>query len=196
VTAEPPIGVALASNALLLADAAARCVLDLRSDSPQSNLHLALFWVDHPPLEAPDPVDRDAVCDYMERMLLADRWLDDPDAVVPALGLTRRQITRLKAFECLHTGVDAYTTIVRRQKYDGATRSYGSHRFRQLLADGGEIELVAAASGWRGDQDYLAAMMVPAALLHVRLRDGDLPATVMTSAGFVLTDGAWEYPAP
>jgi hypothetical protein len=193
--AGPPIGAALASNALLLADAAARCVLELRSDSPPGNLHLALFALDGAPSEPPDPADRDAVCAYMEPMLVADRWLDDPDAVVPALGLTRRQITRLKAFECVHTGVDAYTTIVRRQKFDGATRSYGSHRFRQLLPDGGEIELVASASGWRGDQDYLAAMMVPAALLHVRLADGELPAAVMTSAGFILADGAWEYPA-
>lgn len=195
MTAEPPIGVAFAANALLLADAAARCVLELRSDSPGGNLHLALFAVDDAPAQVPDPTDGDAVCAYMDGMLVADRWLDDPNAVVPALGLTRRQITRLKAFECLHTGVDAYTGIVRRLKYDGATRSYGSHRFSQLLADGSEIELVAAASGWRGDQDYLAAMMVPAALLHVRLRDGELPADVMTSAGFVLADGAWEYPA-
>jgi hypothetical protein len=192
--AGPPIGAALASNALLLADAAARCVLELRSDSPHGNLHLALFAVDGAPPELPDPADRDAVCAYMESMLVADRWLDDPEAVVPALGLTRHQITRLKAFECVHTGVDAYTTIVRRQKFDGATRSYGSHRFATLLPDGGEIELIASASGWRGDQDYLAAMMVPAALLHVRLGDGELPAAVITSAGFVLADGAWEYP--
>jgi len=193
--AEAPIDAALAANALLLADAAARCVLELRSDSPHGNLHLALFWVDGAPAEVPDPADRGAVCQYMEAMLVADRWHDDPDAVVPALGLTRREITRLKAFECLHAGVDAYTSIVRRLKYDGATRSYGSHRFRQLLADGSEVELVASASGWRGDQDYLAAMMVPATLLHARLGDGDLPAAVIESAGFVLADGAWEYPA-
>jgi hypothetical protein len=193
--AEPPIDAALASDALLLADAAARCVLELRGDSPSGNLHLALFALDGAPAGLPDPVDRDAVCAYMEPMLLAERWQDDPEAVVPALGLTRRQITRLKAFECMYTGLDAYTTIVRRRKFDGATRSYGSHRFRALLGDGGEVELVAAASGWRGDQDYLAAMMVPAVLLHVRLRDGELPAEVISSAGFVLADGAWEYPA-
>jgi hypothetical protein len=187
------ISAELAGDALLLADAAARCVLELRSDSPAGNLHLALFNVERLPADSPDPADMDAVVAYMESMLVVDRSRDDPDTIVPALGLSRRQITRLKAFECLHTGVDAYTAIVRHRKFDGATRSYGSHRFRQLLADG-EVDLVAAASGWRGDQDYLAAMMVPASLLHVRLGDGDLPREVMTSAGFVLTDGAWDYP--
>jgi hypothetical protein len=192
--AGPPIDAALATNSLLLADAAARYVLELRSDSPPGNLHLALFAIDDAPAALPDPAECEAVCAYMEPMLLAERWQEDPEALVPAIGLTRRQITRLKGFECIHTGVDAYTAIVRRQKFDGATRSYGSHRFGALLPDGGEVELIAAASGWRGDQDYLAAMMVPAALLHVRLRDGELPAAVMTSAGFVLADGAWDYP--
>ena len=190
--AGPAIDAALAANALLLAEAAARCVLELREDSPPGNLHLALFALDEAAGALPDAAVSEAVCAYMEPMLLADRWQDDPDADVPALGLTRRQITRLKAFECIQTGGDAYTAIVRRQKFDGATRSYGSHRFGALLPDGGEVELIAAASGWRGDQDYLAAMMVPAALLHVRLRDGELPAAVMTSAGFVLADGAWD----
>ena len=39
--AGPPIGAALASNALLLADAAARCVLELRSDSPSRRKSMA-----------------------------------------------------------------------------------------------------------------------------------------------------------
>ena len=185
----------LARQALVLADAGARQVLVMRSDAGQGDLHLALFSGDDPAAgELPEATDLDAVVAYMERRLIADRWEDDPDAIVPALGLSRRHITRVKAFECLHAGVDSYAAILLRRKFDGATRSYGSHRFAQLTPQGGGLALISAASGWRGDQDYVAAMMVPAALQYVLLEAGALPRELMVSSGFRLLNGAWDYP--
>jgi hypothetical protein len=95
----------------------------------------------------------------------------------------------------VRTGVDAYAAIVERRKFEGATRSYGSHLFERILPDGGRLAMIAAASGWRGDQDYLAAMMVPATLHFVLLEYGLLPREQVVSESFVLTEGAWRYPA-
>jgi hypothetical protein len=116
-------------------------------------------------------------------------------AVVDSIGFSKRDVTRLKAFECVHAGVDSYEAILARRKFDGATRSYGSHLFAQIGPDGGSRPLIAAASGWRPDQDYLAVMIVAATLQFVLLEYGVLPRAAIVSSEFVLAAGAWEYPA-
>ena len=186
-----------AVQALLLAESAARNVLDLRGDLPVGELHIALF--DLTPGAAsgalPDAQDARAVLAYMEARLIADHG-SGTDALIEEVGFSKREITRFKAFECVRTGVDAYEAILARRKFDGATRSYGSHRFEQMTPGGASRTLVASASGWRAEQDYLAAMAAAAALRWVLLEYGVLPRAGIVSSGFLLSGGAWEYPAP
>lgn len=196
-SAEPfLIDLEAATQALVLAEAAARNVLELLEDAPSGDLHVALFSV---PTDAsgppPDAEDAPAVVEFIDRHLVADHGATGTSARVEALGFSKKDITRLKAFECVRTGVDAYAAILTKQKFDGATRSYGSHLFRQITPDGTSAPLIAAASGWRGDQDYLAVMMVPATLQCVLLEFGALPRELIVSSAFVLAGGAWEYPA-
>jgi hypothetical protein len=184
-----------AAHALVLAEAAARNVLDLREDPPTADLHLALFSAPAGSAVAlPDAADSEAVIAFMDRLSIADHGPAGTSVVVEALGFSKKEITRLKAFECVRTGVDAYAAILARRKFDGATRSYGSHLFDQIMPGGATTSLIAAASGWRGDQDYLAAMVVPATLQCVLSAFGVLPRDVMVCSGFVLSGGAWEYP--
>jgi hypothetical protein len=186
-----------AVQALLLAESAARNVLDLRGDLPVGELHIALF--DLTPGAAAgalaDAQDARAVLAYMEARLIADHG-SGTDALIEEVGFSKREITRFKAFECVRTGVDAYEAILARRKFDGATRSYGSHRFEQMTPGGASRTLVASASGWRAEQDYLAAMAAAAALRWVLLEYGVLPRAGIVSSGFLLSGGAWEYPAP
>jgi hypothetical protein len=186
-----------ATQALVLAEAAARKVLELLEDAPSADLHMALFRV---PTESggapPEADDATAVVEFMDRQLVADHGAAGTSVRVEALGYSRKEITRLKAFgECVRTGVDPYAAILTKQKFDGATRSYGSRLFGQITPDGTTVPLIAAASGWRGDQDYAAVMMVPATLQCVLLEFGVLPRDVIVSSAFVLASGAWEYPA-
>ena len=185
-----------AMQALVLAEAAARKVLELLEDTPSGDLHMALFRV---PTESsgapPQAEDAPAVVEFIDRHVVADHGAAGTSALVEALGYSKKDITRLKAFECVRTGVDPYAAILTKQKFDGATRSYGSHLFRQITPDGTTVPLIAAASGWRGDQDYVAVMMVPATLQCVLLEFGVLPRDVIVSSAFVLASGAWEYPA-
>ena len=184
-----------ATHALLLAESAARNVLDLRADSPTGDLHLALFDGTVESGEAlPDAEDSLAVVAFMERRLVAEHGAAATSVVREAIGFSARDSCRLKAFECVCTGVDAYAAIIERRKFDGATRAYGSHRFEQILPLGGTMPLIAAAGGWRGEQDYLAAMIVPATLQSVLIEYGLLPRESVVSSTFVLTAGAWEYP--
>ena len=186
-----------AVQALLLAESAARNVLDLRGDLPVGELHIALF--DLTPGAAAgalaDAQDARAVLAYMEARLIADHG-SGTDALIEEVGFSKREITRFKAFECVRTGVDAYEAILARRKFDGATRSYGSHRFEQMTPGGASRTLVASASGWRAEQDYLAAMAAAATLRWVLLEYGVLPRAGIVSSGFLLSGGAWEYPAP
>ena len=196
-SAEPfLIDLEAATQALVLAEAAARNVLELLEDAPSGDLHVALFSV---PTDAsgppPDAEDAPAVVEFIDRHLVADHGATSTSARVEALGFSKKDITRLKAFECVRTGVDAYAAILTKQKFDGATRSYGSHLFSQITPDGTSAPLIAAASGWRGDQDYVAVMMVPATLQCVLLQFGALPRDLIVSTAFVLAGGAWEYPA-
>jgi len=184
-----------AAHALLLAESAARNVLDLRGDSPAGDLHLALFDGGVQAGDAlPDAEDSPAVLDFMERRLVAEHGSPATSMVREAIGFSPRDSCRLKAFECICTGLDAYAAIIERRKFDGATRGYGSHRFAQILPSGGTSSLIAAAGGWRGEQDYLAAMIVPATLHSVLIEYGLLPRASVVSSTFVLAAGAWEYP--
>jgi len=185
---------ATAVHALVLAESAARNVLDLRADPPASDLHLALFRAPAGDGAAVDAADTDAVVAFMDELLLAEHGSAGTSEVRPSVGLSPRDICRVKAFECVRAGVDAYTAIIERRKFDGATRDYGSHRFEQILPAGGSMPMISAASGWRADQDYLAAMIVPATLRSVMLEYGILPRDPVASATFLLADGAWEYP--
>ncbi len=185
---------ATAVHALVLAESAARNVLDLRADPPAANLHLALFRAPEGEAAAIDAADTGAVVTFMDELLLAEHGSPGTSEVREAIGLSPRDICRIKAFECVRCGIDSYAAIVEQRKFDGATRSYGSHRFEQILPRGGSTPLISAASGWRGDQDYLAAMMVPATLRSVLLEYGILPRDTVASATFLLAAGAWEYP--
>jgi hypothetical protein len=171
-------------------------VLDLRGDCPVGELHIALFdaTADEDAVP-PDARDARAVLAHMERRVIADHG-SGTDAVIEEVGLSKREITRFKAFECIRSGVDAYEAILARRKFDGATRSYGSHRFEQMTPGGATLALVAAASGWRAEQDYLVAIVVAATLRWVLLEYGALPRAGMVSSEFLLSGGAWEYPAP
>ena len=196
-SAEPfVVDLEAATHALVVAHAAALTALERLEDSPAGDLHMALFRA---PADSeaipPDPQDAPAVLDFMEGLLIADRGSAGTSARVDALGFSKKEVTRLKAFECVRTGIDAYAAILTRQKFDGATRSYGSHLFKQIEPDGSHVSLIAAASGWRGDQDYLAVMMVPATVHAVLLEFGRLPRELVVSSTFVLANGAWEYPA-
>jgi hypothetical protein len=131
----------------------------------------------------------------MEGRVIADHGTGT-DAVIDEVGFSKREITRFKAFECVRTGVDAYEAILAQRKFDGATRSYGSHRFDQMTPGGSSRALIAAASGWRAEQDYLAAMAAAATLRWVLLEYGVLPRAGIVSSEFLLSGGAWEYPAP
>jgi hypothetical protein len=186
----------IAAHALVLAEAAARTSLDLRDDPPAGNVTLALFLA---PISAdsaePDAEDSAAVIAFMDEQLIAEHGSAATSAVVGPAGFSPTQICRLKAFECVRTGVEPYAALIERRKFDGATRSFGSHRFEQIAAAGDRVELIAAASGWRGDQDYLAAMIVPATLHFVLLQFGVLPRDLVVSETFVLSAGDWEYPA-
>jgi len=187
---------AAAAHALLLAESAARNVLDLRGDCPVGELHIAIFDAATGDGDGalPDAHDAPAVLACMEGRVIADHGAGT-DAVIEEVGLSKREITRFKAFECIYTGVDAYEAILARRKFDGATRSYGSHRFEQMAPGGATLTLVAAASGWRAEQDYLAAMVAAATLRWVLLEYGALPRAGMVSSEFLLSGGAWEYPA-
>ncbi len=185
-----------ATHALVLAEAAARNVLELLEDSPVGVPHMALFSTPTGSADPlPDAEDSQAVVAFMDRQLVADHGVAGTSAVAEALGFSSKEITRLKAFECVRTGVDAYDAILTKRKFDGATRSYGSHLFNQIAPWGATVSLIAAVSGWRGDQDYLAAMMVPATLRCVLLEFGVLPRDLIVSSAFVLASGAWKYPA-
>lgn len=185
-----------AVHALLLAESAARNVLDLRGDWPVGELHIAIFDTTAEGDGAlPDAQDAQAVLAYMEARVIADHGTGT-DAVMQEVGFSKREITRFKAFECVRTGVDAYEAILARRKFDGATRSYGSHRFDQMTPGGSSMALIAAASGWRAEQDYLAAMAAAATLRWVLLEYGALPRAGIVSSEFLLSGGAWEYPAP
>lgn len=184
-----------AVHALVLAEAASRNVLDLRDDCPVGELHIAIFaGSDDGAVALPDATDTRAVIDHMERRLIADHGSTGTSTVIESLGFSKRDVTRLKAFECLRTGLDSYIAILARRKFDGATRSYGSHVFDQPGPAGASRPLIAAASGWRADQDYLAAMVVPATLQCALVSYGLLPRDAIVSSGFVLRAGAWEYP--
>jgi hypothetical protein len=184
-----------AAHALLLAESAARTVLDLRGDPPTGDLHLALFDCRMEADEAlPDATDSQAVIAFMDRRLVAEHGSAGTGAVHPAIGVSPRNSCRLKAFECVRSGVDAYAAVIERRKFDGATRGFGSHRFEQIMPAGGSVPLAGAAAGWRSVQNYLAAMMVPATLQSVLLEYGLLPRASVVSSTFVLTAGAWEYP--
>jgi hypothetical protein len=187
---------AAAAHALLLAESAARNVLDLRGDCPVGELHIAIFDATADGDAAlPDAQDAQAVLAYMEGRVIADHGTGT-ETVVDEVGFSKREITRFKAFECVRTGVDAYEAILSRRKFDGATRSYGSHRFDQMTPGGSSRALIAAASGWRAEQDYLAAMAAAATLRWVLLEYGALPRAGIVSSQFLLSGGAWEYPAP
>src|ERR1019366_6867862 len=150
-----------ATQALVLAEAAARSVLELLEDAPSGDLHMALFSVptasSGPP---PAAEDAPAVVEFIDRHGVADHGAAGTSALVEALGYSKKDITRLKAFECVRTGVDAYAAILTKQKFDGATRSYGSHLFRQITPDGTTAPLIAAASGWGGGPDLVAGLVV------------------------------------
>lgn len=183
-----------AALALLLAEAAARKVLDLRDDRPAGDLHIALF-IGSSGAPLPEAQDAAAVIDHMEGRLIADHGVGATAAVVAAVGFSKKDITRLKAFECLLTGIDSYEAILARRKFDGATRSYGSRLFAQAGPAGASTRLISAASGWRADQDYLAAMIVAATLQNVLLEYGALPREQIVSEDFLLCADSWEYPA-
>lgn len=183
-----------AAHALLLAESAARNVLDLRADCPVGELHMAIFsGSTDGDGSLPDAEDPRAVVEYMERRLIAEHGVGTT-AVIESIGFSKKEITRLKGFECVRTGLDSYEAILARRKFDGATRTYGSHVFSQMARGGASTTLIAAASGWRGDQDYLAAMVVPATLQCALVEYGVLPRDSIVSTGFLLSDGAWEYP--
>lgn len=183
-----------AAHALVLAESAARTVLDLRADPPSGNLHLALFHAPAGEAEDLDAADTATVVAYMDELLIAEHGSLGSSEILQSVGFSARDICRVTAFECVRAGVDAYTAIIERRKFDGATSGFGSHRFEQVLPGGGATPMIAAASGWRGDQDYLAAMMVPATLRLVLLEFGVLPSEEVASATVLLTGGAWEYP--
>jgi len=189
------IDVSAAVHALVLAEAAARTVLDLRNTSGGGDLHLALFATPAEGMAPPSATDADAVQSFMNGLLIAEHGAAATALPVAEVGLSKRQVVRMKAFECVHAGVDSYVAIQRRAKFDGATRSYGSHLFRQPVVGGGSIGLIAAASGWRAEQDYLAAMIVPATLQSVLTEYGALPREEIESDSFLLAGGAWAYPA-
>ena len=182
-----------AAHALVLAESAARNVLDLRADLPVTNLHLALFHAPDGDASEVDAADAAAVIAYMDELLVAEHG-SSGTSEVNATGMSPRDICRVKAFECVRAGCDSYAAIIERRKFDGATRSYGSHRFEQILPGGGSATMISAGSGWRGDQDYLAAMMVPATLHSVLLEYGVLPRDQVASATFLLASGTWQYP--
>ena len=185
---------AVAVHALVLAESAARNVLDLRADPPSANLHLALFRAPEGDGAAVDATDTEAVVAFMDELIIAEHGSPGTSEVYESVGFSARDICRVEAFECVRAGVDAYVAIIERRKFDGATCTYGSHRFEQILPGGGWTPLIAAANGWRDDQDYLAAMMVPATLRSVMLGYGVLPRDQVASATFLLAAGAWEYP--
>jgi len=185
---------ATAVQALVLAESAARNVLDLRADQPTADLHLALFGAPSGDGAQVDATDAGAVIAFMDELLVAEHGAAATSEVNETVGFSSRNICRLKAFECVRAGVDAYAAIIGRRKFDGATRAYGSHRFEQIQPGGGSTTMIAAASGWRSDQDYLAAMIVPATLRSVLLEYGVLPRDQVASATFLLAAGAWEYP--
>ena len=183
-----------AVHALVLAESAARNVLDLRADLPARNLHLALFRAPEGDAAEVDAADAADVIAYMDELLVAEHGSPGTSDVNSVTGMSPRDICRIKAFECVRAGCDSYSAIIERRKFDGATRSFGSHRFEQILPDGGSAPMISAASGWRGDQDYLAAMIVPATLRSVLLEYGILPRELVESATFLLAAGAWQYP--
>jgi hypothetical protein len=183
-----------AAHALVLAEAAAHTVLDLRGDCPVGELHMAIFGASaNEDGVLPDAQDAQAVLDYMEGRLIADHGVGTT-AAIESIGVSRKDITRFKAFECVRTGVDSYEAILAKRKFDGATRSYGSYLFSLLTPGGASTTLIAAASGWRADQDYLATMLAAATLHCVLLEYGVLPRAGMVSSQFLLSGGAWEYP--
>ena len=190
-----PIDVNAAGHALVLAEAATRTVLDLRHNPGSGDLHLALFRLPEQDAAIPSARDTDAVLAFMDLQLIAEHGAAATALAIPQVGLSKRQIARLKAFECVHGGVDAYVAIQRRIKFDGATRSFGSYMFSQVVPGGGSVTLIAAASGWRAEQDYLAAMIVPATLQSVLTEYGVLPRDGIESDSFLLAGGAWAYPA-
>ena len=182
--------------ALSLAKAAARGAMELRGESTDRDLQMALFSGDAGPGAAvPDATDSPAVLAFMDGLLIAEAMIADPVTVVASAGVSRKDSVRFKAFECLHAGVDSYAAILARKKFDGATRTYGSHRFSQRTPDGTEISLIASASGWTRDQDQLAATMVEATLQYSLQQLGILPSDQIISESFLLKDGAWAYPA-
>lgn len=183
-----------AAHALVLAESAARNVLDLRADIPTRNLHLALFHAPDGDAAEVDAADAAAVVAYMDGLLVAEHGAAGTSEINAVTGMSPRDMCRVKAFECVRAGCDAYTAIIERRKFDGATRSFGSHRFEQILPGGGTATMISAASGWRSDQDYLAAMIVPATLRSVLLEYGVLPRATVESPTFLLADGAWQYP--
>ena len=185
---------ATAVHALVLAESAARNVLDLRADLPTANLHLALFRAPSGDGAQVDADDTQAVIAFMDELLVAEHGSPGTSEVREPVGFSPRDICRIKAFECVRAGVDAYAAIIERLKFDGASRGYGSHRFEQIQPGGGSTTMISAASGWRPDQDYLAAMMVPATLRSVLLEYGVLPRDTVASATFLLVAGTWEYP--
>ena len=189
------IDVGAAEHALVLAEAATRTVLDLRDNPGSGDLHLALFGLPSEGTAMPAPHDAGAVLKLMDQLLIAEHGAAATSAPIAQVGLSKRQIVRLKAFECVHCRLDAYVAIQRRAKFDGATRSFGSHLFAQTIPGGESVTLIAAASGWRAEQDYLAAMMVPATLQSILTEYGVLSRSGIESDSFVLAGGAWAYPA-
>lgn len=183
-----------ARHALILAEAATRSVLELGVTVPAGDLHLALFGSPGAGLEAPDPRDAAGVLAFMEGLMIAEHGTPSTAEPITEIGISKRDIAAFKAFECVHTGLDAYAAIVRRAKFDGATRSFGSHRFEQITPAGDSVTLIAAASGWRAEQDYLAAMIVAATLQAVLIEYGRLPGEGIDSDPFLLGGGAWRYP--
>ena len=159
-------------------------MLDLREDWPVGELHLAIFSA-RADGALPDAEDARAVIEHMENRLIADHGSAGTTDVIESIGYSKKDITRLKAFECVRTGVDSYEAILARRKFDGATRSYGSHLFGQIGPGGDSMPLIAAASGWR---------VVAATLQCVLLEYGVLPRDAIVSSEFLLTAGAWEYP--
>ena len=181
--------------ALALAKTAACGAMELRGESTDRDLHMALFRGDSGAAAIPDATDSPAVLAFMDGLLIAEAMIDDSATVVAGAGFSRKDSVRLKAFECLHTGLDSYVAILARKKFDGATRTYGSHRFSQYTPDGAQIALIASVSGWTRDQDQLTATIVAATLQYSLQQLGILPAEQIISESFVLTDGDWAYPA-
>src|ERR1700728_3605853 len=90
------VDLAIAVQALVLAESAARNVLELRDDTPAGNLHIALFSAPSgagPEVDAPDTV---GVVAYMDELLVGEHGSPETSEINESVGYSPRDLCRVK----------------------------------------------------------------------------------------------------